>query len=508
MRALVGTGKLIYTFYMYKHQSTTEQLLTRRECMGQYITASARIFLLIALGVAHIFSTQNRPEQICVAAVLAACTAFTVFMLYNMKKTGEPTRAGIGGVVVDAIVLVYMPFVWYRALGGTAVSSAYLTKTMYPFISVLLISINVLTFKPLFPLATGISATVVQAAILFYVWLDADTHFSSSLLDMADPSAVVLNFQIATILGTLLAGGLGAFVTATFRTILTEAANAARVQMNDFDEDSFEREREYERNYKQNYESGVRGTLNGADGGYESHETRDLHGTRGMNAPERYGHAASVTGGAATMAPPFSRVPSRSARAQRVAVLYASIRDFTSLTESLSPPRVFELLSVYQDEMGRIVTALGGVVDKFVGEGVLAVFGIPEPRADDVTRAVRAGIRIQSGMSSLNIRLLEKHLPPLNIDVGVHYGDAIAGSLGLHGDSEFTVIGDTVDTASRVESACKTTEKPFLFTGAVRALLPSEFVVRPVGYCKLRGKDERIELYTATSEPTVYGRAR
>ncbi len=191
-------------------------------------------------------------------------------------------------------------------------------------------------------------------------------------------------------------------------------------------------------------------------------------------------------------------------------VLFADIRGFTSLSDALDAAQVFELLDVYHSEMTRIITSEGGRLDKFIGDGIMAVFGVPVSLGDDALRAVRAAVRMQEGLRAVNAVLAERGLPSLRIGTGVASGPVRAGVLGSRGKKEYAVIGDTVNTASRIESLTKEVGRPVLADERTVRLAreslargvgleeePLEFV--EMGEYALRGKKELVRLFAVES---------
>jgi class 3 adenylate cyclase len=172
-----------------------------------------------------------------------------------------------------------------------------------------------------------------------------------------------------------------------------------------------------------------------------------------------------------------------------VSILFIDIRDFTAYAERSSAREVVERLN---DFYGRVVPVLqrhGGHANKFVGDGLLAVFGAPDRPEDHADRALSAALEIAD--------LVRAHYgDELRIGMGLNSGPVLAGTVGGGGRLDFTVIGDPVNTAARVEDATRATGDELLVTAATRALLTQdrcEFVERPAAL--LRGKTERVRLY-------------
>ncbi len=133
-----------------------------------------------------------------------------------------------------------------------------------------------------------------------------------------------------------------------------------------------------------------------------------------------------------------------------VTILFSDIRGFTSISETMSPDGIANLLSDYFTEMVDIIFAHGGTLDKFIGDAIMAIWGAPIPHADDPDRAVQAAIQMQRTMQSLNATWREAGRPTITVGIGLNHGEAFAGNIGSHLRLEYTVIGDAVNVASRL----------------------------------------------------------
>ncbi len=155
---------------------------------------------------------------------------------------------------------------------------------------------------------------------------------------------------------------------------------------------------------------------------------------------------------------------------KKAAVLFSDLRGFTRYAEGLTPERLVEELNAYLHDMVAEIRAEGGVVDKYIGDAIMAVFGVPTGRPDDAARALRAAERMRVALIRHNREREAKGLPPLAHGVGVHYGPMVAGNIGTSERMQYTVIGDAVNLASRLESATKDTQVELLVSDtAVRA---------------------------------------
>ncbi|MBJ7329207.1 MAG: adenylate/guanylate cyclase domain-containing protein [Solirubrobacteraceae bacterium] len=171
-----------------------------------------------------------------------------------------------------------------------------------------------------------------------------------------------------------------------------------------------------------------------------------------------------------------------------VTVLFLDIRDFTAFASRASAREVVALLNGFYDLVVPILRRHGGHVDKFVGDGLLGVFGAPERIDDHADRAVAAAIEIAAAV--------ERHYGgQLRIGVGVNSGPVVAGTVGGGGRLEFTVIGDPVNTAARVEETTRQTGDDVLVTEATVARMRTQVTMQPRGTVRLRGKTDGVRLF-------------
>ena len=140
---------------------------------------------------------------------------------------------------------------------------------------------------------------------------------------------------------------------------------------------------------------------------------------------------------------------------QTVTVLFADIRGFTRMSEHVAPERVVQLLNRYFSGMSEIIFKYGGTLDKYIGDGLMALFGAPTVTADDARNAVRAAIEMQREMSRVNEDMQASGFRAISIGIGLHTGEATVGYIGSERRSEYTAIGDTVNLSARLESNSK-----------------------------------------------------
>jgi adenylate cyclase len=150
-----------------------------------------------------------------------------------------------------------------------------------------------------------------------------------------------------------------------------------------------------------------------------------------------------------------------------VAVLMCDIRNFSSLSETMEPSEIALMLNEYFDHMVGAIRSCGGVVDKFIGDAIMAVFGLTGDDPNPSLSAVKAAVTIRKELKLFNVKRRESGKPPLDNGVGVHFGEVVASFLGSSERLEYTVIGSTVNVATRLESQAKKPNPPIIFSQAV-----------------------------------------
>jgi adenylate cyclase len=178
---------------------------------------------------------------------------------------------------------------------------------------------------------------------------------------------------------------------------------------------------------------------------------------------------------------------------RRVAVLFSDLRGFTALSETMRPDEIAALLSEYFTEMVECVFRHGGTLDKFIGDAVMAEWGAPLGEPDDPDRAVRAAVDMVAALDALNAKWRAEGRPELQVGIGLNYGEAFAGNIGSERRLEFTVIGDTVNTASRLCSAAGAGE--ILITDELRRALTAPVALDECEPLALRGKSSPVPVY-------------
>jgi adenylate cyclase len=189
-------------------------------------------------------------------------------------------------------------------------------------------------------------------------------------------------------------------------------------------------------------------------------------------------------------------------------VLFADIRDFTSLTERLPPVQLIRTLNLFFAAAAAAVADEGGIVNKFGGDSLLAVFGTPlNPTPDHAGRAVRAAVQILRGVAALNAERDEHDAFELRVGVGIATGELVTGNVGGKDKVEYTVIGDAVNTASRLQTLTKETGDPILVSDATARAAADVAAFTTIGDVMLRGKRLPVHACAVDSEDALTPRA-
>jgi adenylate cyclase len=185
---------------------------------------------------------------------------------------------------------------------------------------------------------------------------------------------------------------------------------------------------------------------------------------------------------------------------REVTVLFSDIRGFTPLAEQLPPQALVALLNRYLTLMTERIHANGGIVDKFIGDGIMAMFGAPVQAPDDPQRAVRAACEMVRALERFNAEQEAAGAPPLKIGVGISTGVVVAGNVGSPGRLNYTVLGDTVNVAARLEGLTKEYGKPIIIGESTARSVAAHFVLRALGEVPVRGRAEALQLYAVEGD--------
>ncbi len=177
-------------------------------------------------------------------------------------------------------------------------------------------------------------------------------------------------------------------------------------------------------------------------------------------------------------------------------ILFTDIRGFTPMSEKYSPQIVVHLLNQFFEQMSSCIEKEGGLVNKYIGDAILAVFGAPIELKNHADAAIRAAFAMLEERDRLNKQLESQGYPVIKSGIGIHSGEVLAGNIGSQKRMEYTVTGDVVNVAARVEKLCKHARRDLLITEATIKKLIESYDLKAFTKARVRGKSESIVLYS------------
>ena len=178
---------------------------------------------------------------------------------------------------------------------------------------------------------------------------------------------------------------------------------------------------------------------------------------------------------------------------QTITILFADIRGFTRISEHANPEKIVSLLNRYFSAMTEIIFAHGGTLDKYLGDGLMALFGAPTATPDDASNALNAAVAMQRRLLGINRELRDEGLQEIGVGMGLHTGEAIVGYIGSDRRSEYTAIGDTVNTSSRLESNARGGE--ILLSDATAQAAHSRYKLKPREPITVKNRQQPVNLW-------------
>jgi adenylate cyclase len=185
---------------------------------------------------------------------------------------------------------------------------------------------------------------------------------------------------------------------------------------------------------------------------------------------------------------------------RELTVLFSDIAGFTTLSERLTPPELVALINRFLEGQTECILERGGYLDKYIGDAVMAVFGSPVPLANHALAACRAALDCRAALESLNVELERQFGLRLGMRTGINTGEVVVGNVGSARKRNYTVLGDAVNLASRLEGANKETGTSILLGPLTASRVRGEMVLRPVARLQVKGKTQAVEVFELLGE--------
>ena len=182
---------------------------------------------------------------------------------------------------------------------------------------------------------------------------------------------------------------------------------------------------------------------------------------------------------------------------REITVLFCDIRNFTAMSESMEASEVVYVLNKYFTALGNEIAKHHGIINKYIGDAIMAIFGAPLEVNNSALNAYEAALDMRKALINVNEELSSEGFPKVSFGIGIHTGNVFAGTIGAENRMEYTVIGDTVNTASRIESLCKTYRVDLLISSfAAQKAGLDENELKFIDDARIRGKSEPMKVYT------------
>ena len=418
-----------------------ENILHEKERNGLRTQILARIGIIIVTLPFTMILAQSDFERILSSIIVMITVTTAILFLLLLRKYRNLTAIGVSGAVIDVAIVSCFTVIWYLSVGGTKVPASFMTKNMVTLLSIVVISISSMAIRPLYPMIVTAGTIMLHGAIYLYAVSYPGVEFTDDYYEAFTTAKLSYNAMTAKLLWLIVSGSFITWLTHTAQKTIISAATAERTSA----------------------QLGRFFSPNVADAISRSDDD-------------------------------FARI---GGTVRDVAVMFSDIRNFTALSEKLPPGEVLEFLSEYHEIMVAIIFKHGGTLDKFIGDAIMATFGTPVAGRDDALRSVRAAIEMNDALAAFNKDRKARDLFAIEHGIGIHYGPALVGNIGTRERLEYTVLGDTVNVASRIEGLCKEVGETLLFSDAVASFLGSEIKTRPAGKIRVRGKSEELAVFTA-----------
>jgi adenylate cyclase len=421
-----------------EHPILQSDLLRRHEMTGLRLLAWLHLAATVLSVLGGIFTAQG---GLRFSNFVIALLPFGIFLLIilRVEKVRHLEDFGLMIALFDSVIMLWMPVSWFLFQGDGQFPQL-LVKNDLVIFYILLAGIQSITLRPKQPLLVGAIGVLGQVGCFFWAQsIGLPPVTSEWLTAINTPQVDIGSFWFKTL----------AMLPFGCITLAILAARGRQLVM------------------------------------------RSVSMERSVTALSRY-FSPEIVGELISNNNPLD--VSQNGQQRDVAILFVDIVSFTALRESLPPDDVVSLLADYYQRMVACVFANKGSVDKFLGDGLMATFNMLGDQPQAARQAVLAGLAMQKAIGELNAVRQVRGLPPLRQRIGIHFGPAVVGNVGTAERMEFTAIGDTVNTASRLQEMGKQLQFNFLISEPVYRQFP-QLPVQDMGLVNVRGKANAMRVY-------------
>jgi class 3 adenylate cyclase len=412
------------------------ELLALRELKALKLITTVRFIMMAIMAPLMWILGASRFDQMAMLSVIVTYLAVAIVSASLVRHKRHLKLVGLMGVGMDVFVISILPVIWYSTLGGTPIPVGFTLKTSVTLISILLIALNTLAMRPLYPLLVTIGSLLVHLSLIVISMIDSNTVFTSSYLLSYTTSDISIGRVVTRIAIVAMVGGILTLLTMRARKMVIESAKMQ----------------------KTNDQLGRYFSPNLVPRLAENPALFELGGER-----------------------------------KELSFVFTDLEGFTTLIEENQPSFVIPVLNEYLDQLIQVVFKYEGTLDKIVGDAIHIIFGAPEHQPDHAQRAVLCALELdrvaekfrQQKSSTLAIGITR---------IGVNSGPAIVGNFGGEAFFDYTAYGDAINVAARLESANKFFGSRICVSGDTTAQVV-QFEGRPVGEIQLKGKTNSISVF-------------
>jgi len=415
--------------------SATE-LLTLRELKALKLITIVRFMLMAIMAPLMWILGASRFDQMATLCVIIVYLLVAIVSAGLVRHRRHLKLVGLMGVGMDIFVISILPLIWYSTLGGSQIPVGITLKTSITLMSILLIALNTLAMRPLYPLLVTAGSLLIHLLLTAFSIADSNTEFTSSYLLGYTTSDVSIGRVVTRIAIVAMVGAILTLLTMRARKMVIESAKMQK--------------------------------------------TNDQLG--------RYFSPNLV--------PRLAENPAlfeRSGKRKELSFVFTDLEDFTALIEKTQPSLAIPVLNEYLDRLIQVVFKYEGTLDKIVGDAIHVIFGAPENQPDHAQKALSCALELDQVAE----RFRREKLDTIALGVtriGVNSGPAIVGNFGGESFFDYTAYGDSINIASRLESANKFFGTRICVSGDTAAKI-KEFKGRPGGEILFKGKTKSINVF-------------